>query len=160
MSAPSWRMHHRTHWFCWQRVSVRTFNSRAWSIGLASEHHLLRTAQLSSFRSSARRPSDASRVESAEIPQRRQLVHHMRANCPACWSEKIACYWLGQRCPGYLTRAGRDVHSRIEKGLTPKASADWPLMRDTVSVSNACADLFRAGHYCTQSENQHIPRPR
>ena len=36
-----------------------------------------------------------------------------------------------------MTRAGRDVLSRIEKGLPPKASADWPLMRYTVSVSNA-----------------------
>ena len=34
------------------------------------------------------------------------------------------------------TRAGRDVLARIERGLSPKASADWPLMRDTVSINN------------------------
>ena len=31
---------------------------------------------------------------------------------------------------------GRDVLARIERGLSPKASADWPLMRDTISVNN------------------------
>ena len=44
---------------------------------------------------------------------------------------------LVNECPGYLTRAGRDVLSRIEKGFAPKASADRPLMRHTVSVNNA-----------------------
>ena len=50
--------------------------------------------------------------------------------------KKSRAIGLVNECPGCLTRAGRDVLARVERGLSPKASADWPLMRDTVSVNN------------------------
>ena len=49
--------------------------------------------------------------------------------------KKSRAIGLDNECLGYLTRAGRDVLARIERGLSPKASAGWPLMRDTVSVN-------------------------
>ena len=49
--------------------------------------------------------------------------------------KKSRAIGLVNECPGHLTRAGRDVLARIERGHSPKASADWPLMRDTVSVN-------------------------
>ena len=49
--------------------------------------------------------------------------------------KKSRAIGLVNECPGFLTRAGRDVLARIERGLSPKASAVWPLMRDTVTVN-------------------------
>ena len=61
-------------------------------------------------------------------------MHHTRTNQHAA-SKKSRATGLVNECPGYLTRAGRDVLARIERGLSPKASTDWPLMRDSVSVN-------------------------
>ena len=50
--------------------------------------------------------------------------------------KKSGAIGLVNECLRHMTRAGRDVLARIERGLSPKASADWPLMRDTTSVNN------------------------
>ena len=74
--------------------------------------------------------------------------HRLRFNTGVYWcttrgqiaqhaaGKKSRAIGLVNECPGYLTCAGRDVLARIERGLSPKASADWPLMRDTVSINN------------------------
>ena len=48
-------------------------------------------------------------------------------------------------CLGCLGRAGRDVLARTERGLSPKVSADWPLMRDTVAVNTGGTPNSRPG---------------
>ena len=49
--------------------------------------------------------------------------------------KKSRAIGLVNDCPSYLTRSGRDVLARIEKGLSPKASACCLLMRGSVSVN-------------------------
>ena len=72
---------------------------------------------------------------SSEFPQRRFW-------CAICWqiaqhaAGKFRAIFLVNECPRHLTRAGRDVLARIGRGLSPKASADWPLMREKISVNN------------------------
>ena len=88
-------------------------------------------------------PSDPVRV-GHQMPHE---SHRLRFHRGVLWC--ISCKQIAQHvagktssaiglvneCPGYLTRAGRDVLARTERGLSPKASADWPLMRDSVSVN-------------------------
>ena len=85
---------------------------------------------------SSRWASDATRIASFEISHRGVYW------CTSCGQiaqqaagKKSRAIGLVNECPGYLTRAGRDVLARIERGLSPKASADWPLMRESVSVT-------------------------
>ena len=46
--------------------------------------------------------------------------------------KKSRAIGLVNECPRHLTRAGRDELARIERRRSPKASADWPLMRETI----------------------------
>ena len=88
-------------------------------------------------------PSDPVRVGHQMLDESRRLRYHRGVYwCTTCGQiaqhaagKKSRAIGLVNECPGYLTRAGRDVLARIERGRSPKASADWPLMRDTVSVN-------------------------
>ena len=78
------------------------------------------------------------------IHESRQLMFHRDVYwCRACGhvaqhaaGRKSRAIGLVNECSLRLTRAGRDVLARVERGLSPKASADWPLMRDTISVNS------------------------
>ena len=88
-------------------------------------------------------PSDPVRVGHQMPHESHRLSFHRGVHwCTSC--KQIAQHVAGKtssaiglvnECRGYLTRAGRDVLARTERGLSPKASADWPLMRDSVSVN-------------------------
>ena len=117
-NAPSWRTLHRTHWFllakgiiamCATTLPPRVVRWIGICSGPPSSH-----------------PSVPVRVGHQMLHESHRLRFH----------KKSRAIGLVNECPGYLTRAGRHVLACIERGLSPNASADWPLMRDTVSINN------------------------
>ena len=87
-------------------------------------------------------PSDPVRVGHQMLHESHRLRFHRGVYwCTSCGQlaqhaagKKSRAIGLVNECPGYQTRAGRDVLAHIERELSPKASADW-LMRDSVSVN-------------------------
>ena len=75
----------RTHWFLLAKgislTRVRIFYTIPWCVGLAPQHHLLRTAQLSSLRSRARRAPDSTEV-STGAPYADKLLSMLLARSP------------------------------------------------------------------------------
>ena len=94
-------------------------------------------------------PSDPVRVGHQMLHESHRLRFHRGVYwCTTCGQiaqhaagKKSRAIGLVNECPGHLTRAGRDVLARTEKRLSPKASADWPLMRDTVSVDTVSTPM-------------------
>ena len=127
---PFWRTHHPTHWF----ANILLLDEVSW-IGF-------QTPICSGPPSS--QASDPVRVGHQWLHQSHRLkCHRDVCCCNTCGQvaqhaaeKKSGALGLVRECPGLLTLAGHDVLARIERGLSPKASADWPLMRDTVSVNN------------------------
>ena len=88
-------------------------------------------------------PSDPVRVGHQMLHE----SHRLRFHRGVCWCTSCGrAVGLVNECPGYQARAGRDVLARIERGLSPKASPDWPLMRDTVSVNMDSTPNSHPGH--------------
>ena len=90
------------------------------------------------------RPDMPFRVGHQTLHESHQLSFHRGVFwCAICGhigqhaaGKKSRAIGLVNECPRHMTRAGRDVLARIEWRLSPKASADWPLMRETISMIN------------------------
>ena len=90
------------------------------------------------------RPDKPIRVGHQTLHESHQLSFHRGVFwCAICGQiaqlaagKKSRAICLVNDCPRHMTRAGPDVLARIERGHSPKASADWPLVRETISVIN------------------------
>ena len=140
VSAPVWRMLHHTLWY----LVGKGYHCHVCELSTPARGALdwLRNTICSGPPNS--RPDMPVRVGHQTLHESLQLSFHRGVYwCASCGQiaqhaagKKSRAIGLVNECPRHLTRAGRDVFARIERGRSPKASADWPLMRDTTSVNN------------------------